>query len=85
MIKLWLDCDTGTDDAFALILAGHTPSIQLLGISTVFGNNSVDITTINTLKMTEISGIDNIKIYKGQSRPLMRNLDMQAAIDVHGE
>jgi len=48
-VKLWLDCDTGTDDAFAIIMAGHSPSIDLIGISTVFGNNTVHATTKNTL------------------------------------
>lgn len=44
-MPLWLDCDPGHDDAMAMILAAFHPKIKLLGISTVFGNASVDHTT----------------------------------------
>ena len=69
---LWLDCDTGSDDSFAIVLAGHTPSLHLLGISTVFGNNQVAQTTLNTLRITSMSGLQHIKVYKGASKPLLR-------------
>jgi uridine nucleosidase len=42
---IWLDCDTGSDDSFAIILANHHDKVHLLGISTVFGNNSLHYTT----------------------------------------
>lgn len=41
-VPLWLDCDTGADDAFALILAGHNPKVNLLGVSSCFGNSSLN-------------------------------------------
>ena len=43
-----------------------------MGISTVFGNNNIDVTTSNTIKILEISGIDDVKVYKGNGKPLMR-------------
>ena len=51
-----------------------------MGISTVFGNNSVEITTLNTIKILELSGIDDVKVYKGNGKPLMRKAKMENAI-----
>jgi inosine-uridine nucleoside N-ribohydrolase len=84
---IWLDCDPGHDDAFAIILAGHHPSLRLLGISTVAGNQTVEKTTENALRVCEISGMEDIRIFislrvllrflfsavaRGVSKPLMR-------------
>ena len=44
---VWLDCDPGHDDAMALILAGHSDAVELVGVSTVAGNQSVEKTTWN--------------------------------------
>ncbi len=54
---VWLDCDPGHDDAMAIILAGHSPSIDLLGISTVAGNQTVAKTTQNALDVLHAAGI----------------------------
>lgn len=72
MTKLvWLDCDPGHDDAMAIILAGHQNKfIKLLGISTVAGNQTVDKTTLNALKVLNISGLEEIDVVKGQEKPL---------------
>lgn len=57
---VWLDSDVGHDDSFAIILAGHSPKLNLLGISTVHGNQTVENTTLNTLKIVSISGLQHI-------------------------
>ena len=46
-----LDCDTGSDDAIAIILAALSPEINLLGVCAVNGNRPVEDTLCNTLKI----------------------------------
>lgn len=83
--KIWLDCDTGTDDALAIILAGHHENIDLLGISTIFGNDHVENTTLNTLRILELSELKNIKVFKGSERPLLRDKIKYDKNKFHGE
>ena len=49
--KTWIDCDPGIDDAFAIVLAAFSEKIDLIGISTVSGNQSIDKITYNALKV----------------------------------
>ncbi|KAI0600816.1 Inosine/uridine-preferring nucleoside hydrolase domain-containing protein [Biscogniauxia sp. FL1348] len=83
-IPLWLDCDPGHDDAFAILLAAHHPGIKLLGISTVHGNASLDNTTNNALSiLAAISKHRDVNVYPGASRALQRAPIHATAI--HGE
>ena len=52
-----MDCDPGHDDAMAIILAAYADNISLLGISTVFGNQTIKLTTLNALKVHYIAGL----------------------------
>jgi inosine-uridine nucleoside N-ribohydrolase len=81
--KIILDCDPGHDDAIAILLAGHHPQIELLAITTVAGNQSVDKTTLNALKVCSLAGLCSIPIAKGMDRPLV--IPAQHAADIHGE
>jgi purine nucleosidase len=49
--KVWLDCDPGLDDAFAIVLAAFSDAIDLIGMSTVSGNQTIDKITYNALKV----------------------------------
>ena len=69
---VWLDCDPGHDDAFAIILAGHSPRLELLGISTVSGNLPVSTTTANALRVCDAVGLGGIPVVEGSGRPLLR-------------
>ncbi|KAF2114453.1 Inosine/uridine-preferring nucleoside hydrolase domain-containing protein [Lophiotrema nucula] len=82
-IPLWLDCDTGHDDAYALLLAAHDPRVELLGVSTVHGNAALDRTTFNTLSILEAIGKRNVKVYPGALKPIHR--EAVHASDIHGE
>ena len=77
-----MDVDTGVDDALALLLALSSPEVELVGVSTVAGNVSLSRTTDNTLRLLQWAGRDDIPVYVGAERPLVR--DAVAADDVHG-
>ncbi|PVU96639.1 hypothetical protein BB559_002320 [Furculomyces boomerangus] len=82
-IPMWVDCDPGHDDAMAIILAAYHPEINLLGISTVSGNQSVQKTTANAISMLESIGRTEIPVVMGASKPLLRFLQHDA--EIHGE
>ncbi|KAF9741944.1 hypothetical protein PMIN04_005420 [Paraphaeosphaeria minitans] len=82
-VPLWLDCDPGHDDAYALLLACHDPRVDLLGVSTVHGNASLDQTTLNARATLEAIGKRDVKVYIGAHKPIKR-VSVSAA-DIHGE
>jgi pyrimidine-specific ribonucleoside hydrolase len=78
-----LDCDPGHDDAIAIMLALASPEIELIAITTVAGNQTLDKTTPNALKVLELLGRSDIPVFAGAATPLVRAL--HTAPDVHGE
>lgn len=81
--KIILDCDPGHDDAIALLVAAHHPALDLLAITTVSGNQTVEKTTYNTLKICSLAGIRDVPVARGADRPLVR--PAQHAASIHGE
>ncbi|GAC1695664.1 MAG: nucleoside hydrolase [Ktedonobacteraceae bacterium] len=81
--KIILDCDPGHDDAIAILLAAHHPEIELLAITTVAGNQSLEKTTRNALKVCSLANIRNVPVASGMDRPLVR--PPKFAPDIHGE
>jgi inosine-uridine nucleoside N-ribohydrolase len=71
--KLILDCDTGTDDAVAIMLAALHPELELLGVTTVNGNVEVGYCTDNSLRTLDLIGRGDIPVYEGLARPIVRN------------
>ncbi|WP_280314024.1 nucleoside hydrolase [Nocardia wallacei] len=69
MGAVWMDCDSGFDDVVALMVLAHAPEVDLLGISTVVGNASIDHTTANTLAAVEFCGLDT-PVHRGAAKPL---------------
>jgi inosine-uridine nucleoside N-ribohydrolase len=77
-----LDCDPGHDDAIALLLALASPELELLGVTTVAGNQTVEKTTANAIRVLELVGAD-VPVAAGAGRPLVR--EPYVAAYVHGE
>jgi inosine-uridine nucleoside N-ribohydrolase len=78
-----IDCDPGHDDAIAILLALASPEVELRGVTTVGGNQTLDKTTRNALKILELAGRGDIPVAAGADRPLRREL--RTAANVHGE
>lgn len=77
-----IDCDPGHDDALALLLAAHDPRLLLLGVTTVAGNQTLDKTTRNALKILALAGVADVPVAAGCDRPLVG--DLAVADDIHG-
>jgi inosine-uridine nucleoside N-ribohydrolase len=82
-VPVLLDCDPGHDDAMAIVLAAASPLIDLLGITTVAGNQTLPKTTLNARRICTVAGITAVPIAAGRARPLHGAL--RAAADIHGE
>ncbi len=81
--KIILDCDPGHDDAIAIMLAAKNENIDLLGITVVSGNQTIEKTTRNALNVCEYLGLD-VPVYEGCGQPMIRNKPT-VANDIHGE
>ncbi|HEY8843600.1 MAG TPA: nucleoside hydrolase [Gaiellaceae bacterium] len=82
-MKVLLDCDPGHDDAIALLLALASPEVELLGVTTVAGNQTLDKTTANAIRVLELAGRAEVPVAAGAERPLVR--ERSVAANVHGE
>ncbi|KAJ5122072.1 hypothetical protein N7448_003203 [Penicillium atrosanguineum] len=83
LTPVWLDCDPGHDDAFAILIAAHHPSLNLLGITSIHGNASLENTTNNAGSILEAIGRPDVAVYPGSQKPFSR--PALHAPDIHGE
>lgn len=81
--KLIIDTDPGVDDAFAIALAALSEDVDLLGVTTVFGNVSLAATTRNALRLLELCGRSDVPVAAGADRPLIHPQAARAG-HVHG-
>jgi len=73
-IKVIFDTDFSIppqDDGLALALAVRSPELQILGITTVAGNDTMQRATSDALRELEIAGRSDIPVYMGANRPLV--------------
>ncbi|MEU8953675.1 nucleoside hydrolase [Streptomyces sp. NPDC048518] len=81
--KIILDCDPGHDDAIAMLLAHGNPDVELVAVTTVVGNQTLEKVTRNALSVARIANITGVPFAAGCPRPLVR--DVETAPDIHGE
>lgn len=79
---IWFDCDTGVDDAIALMYAHANPQINIIGISAVCGNAELEKTYLNTKIICTLMGAA-YPVYRGAEKPLYRELHVGTMF--HGE
>lgn len=79
---VWLDCDTGVDDAIALMALHALDEVELVGISAVCGNALLDNTFSNTHRVCGLIGA-SYPIYRGADRPLYGEPHVSTAF--HGQ
>lgn len=81
--KIIIDTDPGVDDAFAVLLAFKSPELEVLGLTTVFGNVAVDTTSLNGLILADLAPY-KVPVFKGESQPMEFSTDSYAEF-VHGD
>ena len=82
--KLLIDTDPGVDDAMAILFALRSPELEIVGLTTVFGNSIVEHTSKNALCLVELENNCHIPVIKGAGRPLV-NPPRSMGMHVHGE
>ena len=70
--KIILDCDPGHDDAVAITLAANSDKIDLLGITVVAGNQTLEKTQINARNVCQWLGVD-VPVYAGCGQPMVHD------------
>lgn len=73
-LPIVLDCDPGHDDAVALLLAVGSPAIDLLAVTTCFGNCAVTDATRNALRVLTLAGVRDVPVAEGAAGPLTGDL-----------
>ena len=82
--KIIFDTDPGVDDAMALLLALSSPEIDVVGVTTVFGNSNVESTTVNALNLLHLADRMDIPVAKGAGQPMVLPLGLTGEF-VHGD
>ncbi|WP_298976202.1 nucleoside hydrolase [uncultured Roseobacter sp.] len=82
--KMIIDTDPGVDDAMAILYAAHDPAIELIGLTTVFGNVPVQKATRNAMRLCNLASLD-ISVAEGAGKPsVVAPLDPAEAARIHG-
>ncbi|MBI2755290.1 MAG: nucleoside hydrolase [Chloroflexi bacterium] len=81
--RILLDCDTGIDDALAILYLAGLEGVSIVAAGSVHGNVPAPLGALNTLRVLELAGLDDVPVAVGAARPMAQPL--QTAEFVHGE
>ncbi|KAG7032493.1 putative uridine nucleosidase 2 [Cucurbita argyrosperma subsp. argyrosperma] len=82
--KTIIDTDPGIDDAMAIFLALQSPELDVLGLTTIFGNVYTTLSTRNALHLLEIAGRTDIPVAEGSHVTITKGTKLRVADFVHG-
>ena len=82
--KIIIDTDPGIDDAMAIMFALRSPELEVLALTTVFGNVHVPLATLNALRLLELEGHGHIPVIEGAGKSLLAE-SHTPPIEIHGE
>lgn len=81
--KIIIDTDPGVDDSMAILFAFNSPELEVVGLTSIFGNVHTDLATQNALRLVELSGHPAVPVAHGADLPLVVPLSYVADF-VHG-
>ncbi|CAA0837864.1 Uridine nucleosidase 1 [Striga hermonthica] len=81
--KIIIDTDPGIDDSMAILMAFQSPELEILGLTTTFGNVTTEAATRNALILCELAGRPDVPVAEGNPEPLKRG-PPRIADFVHG-
>ena len=81
--KIIFDTDPGIDDSMAILAAFRSPELEIIGLTTVFGNTDIEHCSLNGLRLVEIAGSEKTPVCKGAGRPMFLP-DLELGTYVHG-
>lgn len=84
-MRIFVDTDPGIDDALALAYLSAQPEVELLGVGSVFGNNPVDVTTDNALRLLQLFDRGAVPVARGAECSLLGRPEFAFAEHVHGK
>ena len=84
MKKVIIDADPGIDDTAAILLALASPELEVVAITTIYGNASVETCTANARRVLTAAGRRDIPVYSGAGKPLLRPSNEGWASHIHG-
>uniref|UniRef100_A0A6M2EQ38 Inosine nucleosidase n=1 Tax=Populus davidiana TaxID=266767 RepID=A0A6M2EQ38_9ROSI len=82
--KIIIDTDPGIDDAMAIFLALRSPEVEVIGLTTIYGNVYTTLATRNALHLLEVAGRTDIPVAEGSHVTLTKGTKLRIADFVHG-